>query len=73
MNRAYVLIWCKKFCNNPDLVDEEDFSVVLSEVINTLERAGVTSQSLSDMSQSFGETYMTIGKMLSPYKRLKTV
>jgi hypothetical protein len=73
MNREYILIWCKKFCNNPNLTDTEDFSVVLTEIINAMERAGVTSQSLSDMSQSFGETYMSVGKMLSPYKRLKMI
>ena len=73
MNRAYILIWCKKFCNNPNLTDAEDFSIVLDTVIETLERAGVTAESIGGMSQSFGETYMTIGKMLSPYKRLKSV
>jgi hypothetical protein len=72
MNRDYVLIWARKFCNNPDLADEEDFSIVLDILIDTLERAGVTSESLGGMSQSFGDTYFSVQKILSPYKRLKT-
>ena len=73
MNREYVLIWVKKFCNNPDLVDEDDFSIVLDALIEGMERAGVTSESLGGMSQSFGDTYINLQKILSPYKRLKVV
>ena len=73
MNREYVLIWVKKFCNNPDLVDEDDFSIVLDVLIESMERAGVTSESLGGMGQSFGDTYINLQKILSPYKRLKVV
>jgi pyruvate-formate lyase-activating enzyme len=73
MNREYVLIWAKKYCNNDTLTDTEDFSVVLDILIETLERAGVTSESLGGLSQSFGETYLNIQKILSPYKRVKMI
>lgn len=73
-DREKLLAWCKKYCNNPDLVDAEDFALVLDNLTIIFEKAGVTSESLSDMSQSFGtDTAFRVRDMLSPYKRLKAI
>lgn len=73
-DREKLLAWCKKYCNNPDLVDAEDFALVLDNLTIIFEKAGVTAESLSDMSQSFGtDTAFRVRDMLSPYKRLKAI
>lgn len=73
-DREKLLAWCKKYCNNPDLTDAEDFALVLDNLTSIFEKAGVTSESLSDMSQSFGaDTAFRVRDMLSPYKRLKAI
>lgn len=73
-DREKLLAWCKKYCNNPDLIDAEDFALVLDNLASIFEKAGVTSESLSDMSQSFGtDTAFRVRDMLSPYKRLKAI
>lgn len=73
-DREKLLAWCKKYCNNPDLVDAEDFALVLDNLTSIFEKAGVTAESLSDMSQSFGaDTAFRVRDMLSPYKRLKAI
>lgn len=72
--REKILEWCKKYCNNPNLVDENDFSRVIDEIENIFKRVGVTSESLSDMSQSFGEdNSFSMRNLLSPYKKLKMI
>ena len=73
-DRERLLAWCKKYCNNPDLIDSEDFTLVLDNLTSIFEKAGVTAESLSDMSQSFGtDTAFRVRDMLSPYKRLKAI
>lgn len=73
-DREKLLAWCKKYCNNPDLIDAEDFALVLDNLTSIFEKAGVTAESLSDMSQSFGaDTAFRVRDMLSPYKRLKAI
>lgn len=73
-DREKLLAWCKKYCNNPDLTDSEDFALVLDNLNTIFEKAGVTAESLSDMSQSFGsDTAFRLRDMLSPYKRLKAI
>jgi len=71
--RQKLLAWCKKYCNNPDLIDADDFSYALDQLETSMASIGVTSESLSDMSQSFGvnESGMSIKNVLAPYKRLK--
>lgn len=71
-DREKLLLWCIKYCNNPNLVDEEDFSLVLDRLGDVTKQAGISSESLGDYSVSFSkETAYTIRDMLSPYKRLK--
>lgn len=73
-DREKLLLWCKKFCNNTDLVDEDDFSLVLDSLEDIFSKAGIVSESLSDMSQTFGKaTAFEVRHMLSPYKRLGTL
>ena len=73
-DRQKLLLWCRKFCFNDTLEDEEDFKLVLDEMENIIKHAGVTSESISDMSQSFGsDTAFTIRQLLSPYRKLKAL
>lgn len=71
--REKILQWCKLYCNNTTLVDAEGFSYVLDNLLSEMTRLGVTSESLSDMAQSFGtnDAGMSIKSLLSPYSRLK--
>ena len=70
--REKLLDWCKKKCNNAELVDADGFSLVLDRLEKLFASAGITSESLGDYSQSFGATLdTTIMGILSPYKRLK--
>jgi len=72
-DREKLLEWCKLYCNNYTLTDTSGFSYVLDNLESEMERVGVTSESLSDMSQSFGsnDAGMSIKNLLSPYSRLK--
>lgn len=72
-DREKLLEWCKLYCNNATLVDEAGFSYVLDNLTTEMERVGVTAESLSDMSQSFGsnDAGVSIKSLLSPYSRLK--
>lgn len=71
-DREKLLIWCRKYCNNLSLEDEEDFKLVLDSMETIISNAGVTHESLSDMSQSFGkETALSVRDLLSPYKKVK--
>jgi len=72
-DREKLLAWCKLYCNNSTLVDGADFSYVLDNLTAEMERVGITSESLSDMSQSFGsnDAGVSIKSLLSPYRRLK--
>ena len=72
-DREKLLEWCKLYCNNATLVDEAGFSYVLDNLTAEMERVGITSESLSDMSQSFGsnDAGVSIKSLLSPYSRLK--
>ena len=71
--REKILSWCKLYCNNATLVDTEGFSYVLDNLVSEMSRLGVTSESLSDMAQSFGtnDAGISIKSLLSPYSRLK--
>lgn len=72
MDRENLLLWCRKKTNNPDLEDKEDFSLVLDHIEDMIGRLGVTSESISDLSQSFeGDTNKEMMKLLSPYRRAK--
>lgn len=71
-DRAKLLIWCRKYCNNANLQDTEDFSLVLDRMEEVIDHAGIASESLSDMSQSFSrETALGVRDLLSPYKKVK--
>lgn len=72
-DREKLLQWCKLYCNNSTLVDTEGFSYVLDNLISEMSRLGVTSESLSDMAQSFGsnDAGMSVKSLLIPYSRLK--
>ena len=73
--REKILAWCKLYCNNSTLVDTEGFSYVLDNLVSEMSRLGVTSESLSDMAQSFGsnDAGVSIKSLLSPYSRLKMI
>lgn len=48
--------------------------MVLTELSGIMERVGVTGESLSDMSQSFGsDTAITVRNLLSPYRKFKSL
>lgn len=71
-DREKLLLWCKKYCNNDSLVDSEDFALVLDNISDIMQKAGIVSESIGDMSQSFGaDTAFRLRDMLSPYKRLR--
>ena len=69
--RSQILIWCQKYCNNPELEDKDDFAYVLSHMEEIMDRVGVRSQSLSDLSETFGDEGISVRNLLSPYKRVK--
>lgn len=72
MTRSDVLLWAQKYCNNPDLLDENDFAIVIDRLMDLLPQAGVAGESMHDMSQSFSkETAFTLKMLLSPYKRVR--
>lgn len=72
MDREKLLLWCRKKTNNPTLEDVDDFSYVLDHLEDMVSRLGVTSESISDLSQSFeGDTNKEMMKLLSPYRRAK--
>lgn len=72
MNREELLLWARKKANNSKLKDEGDFSFVLDQLEDMVQRLGVASESISDLSQSFeGDTNKEILKLLSPYRRAK--
>ena len=74
MDRTKLLEWCKLYCNDSTLVDDGAFSIVLDNLIDLFQHAGVTNESLGGMSQSFGaDTAFTVRSMLSPFKRLKSL
>ena len=53
----------------------KEFNDVLDQLETSMASMGVTSESLSDMSQSFGvnESGISIKNALAPYKRLKSL
>lgn len=72
MDRNNLLLWCKKKCYNDKLKDEEDFSLVLDQLIELIEKVGITSESIGDLSQSFsGDMNKEILILLSPYRKAK--
>lgn len=72
MDRDKLLLWTHKKCNNTRLEDKDDFSLVLDQLIEILERAGVQSESIGDLSQSFNsDTRVEINNLLSPYRKAR--
>ncbi len=72
MDRNNLLLWCRKKCNNETLEDTEDFSLVLDNIIDMISSIGVTSESIGDLSQSFGtDKHKEIMLLLSPYRKAK--
>lgn len=73
--REQILNWAKKACNNPKLTDEEDFALIIDQIIESMAQAGVTSESIDGLSQSFGvnEGGLDLKRLLSPYRRLKAL
>lgn len=71
--REQILNWAKKYCYNPDLVDEGDFAYAIDQIVSAMAQAGVTSESIDGLSQSFGvnEGGLSIKSILSPYRRAK--
>ena len=72
-DRAALLAWCKKQCNNPCLKDEGDFAYVLDQVAKEFQRMNIKSQSLSDMTTTYTNdtNNSTIRNLLMPYSRIK--
>lgn len=69
IDRASLLAWSKKYCNNPDLVDADDFSIVLDRLSVIFSNSGVASQGLGDYSVSFSDsTALSVKDILYPYK-----
>lgn len=74
MERNHLLMWCRKKTNNEHLIDEDDFSFVLNQLESLIESIGVTSENISDMSQTFSvDTNSEIMKLLSPYRKAKFI
>jgi hypothetical protein len=74
MDRTHLLLWCRRKTNNPKLEDEKDFSLVLDELTDLLGRAGVVSESIDSLNQSFnGEVYKDVMLLLSPYRKAKFI
>lgn len=74
MDRIKLLMWCKKKCNNVNLKDEDDFSLVIDQLIGILETVGVTSESIDGLSQSFSaDVNKDIRDLLSPYRKVKFI
>lgn len=72
MDRENLLLWCRKKTNNPNLEDEGDFKFVLDQLIEMVQRVGITSESLADMSRSFSsETHKEVMVLLSPYRKAR--
>lgn len=71
--REQILNWARKSCNNPTLMDGGDFAYAIDQIISAMAQAGVTSESIDGLSQSFGanEGGLTIKSILSPYRRAK--
>jgi len=73
-DREKLLLWCIRYCNNPNLTDTDDFALVLDNITDLFQKAGINSESIGDMSQSFSsDTAFRVRDMLSPYKRLKVL
>lgn len=71
-DRLNLLLWTRKKTNNPKLEDEEDFAYVLDQLEDIIQRAGIASESLADMSQTFdGSTHKQMMGLLSPYRKAK--
>ena len=72
MDRNKLLLWCKKKCNNVTLTDTEDFSLVLDQLIEMVDKVGISSESIGDLSQSFSsDMNKEILNLLSPYRKAK--
>ena len=70
--RNQILEWCKLYCNNPSLTDDGAFAYVLDRLEEAMQRLDVQSESLSDLSQSFGNIEgLNTKSLLAPYKRVK--
>lgn len=71
-NRKNLLLWARKKANNPKLEDEGDFAYVLDQLEEVIDRNGVASESIADISQSFnGNMNQQMVGLLSPYRRAK--
>lgn len=73
--REKIIEWCKSYCNNTSLTDSGGFSYAVDQLTEAMGRAGITSESMAGMSQSFGknEGGFDIHGLLSPYKRFKSL
>lgn len=73
--REQILLWAQKMCNNPSLADEGDFAMAIDQILEAMAQAGVTSESIDGLSQSFGKNDggIDIKSVLSPYRRLKAL
>lgn len=70
--RSQILEWAKLYCNNPSLIDDGAFSYVLDQLEEAMLRLDVTSESLSDMSQAFGNVEgLNTKSLLAPFRRAK--
>lgn len=72
MDRNNLLFWCRKKCNNSNLEDIEDFSLVLDRLMGMMENVGITSESIDGLSQSFSsDLQKDMMLLLSPYRKAK--
>lgn len=72
MDRNNLLLWCRKKCNNVTLEDTEDFSLVLDQLIEMVDKVGISSESIGDLSQSFSpDMNKEMLSLLSPYRKVK--
>ena len=72
MDREKLLLWCREKTNNPLLEDKGDFSLVLDNMEDLISRNGIVSESIGDLSQSFGtDGYKDIMQLLSPYRKAR--
>ena len=72
--RSQILEWAKLYCNNPTLTDSGAFSYVLDKLEEAMTRLDITSESIADMSQSFGNIEgLNTKSLMAPFRKYKIV
>ncbi len=74
MDRLNLLLWCRAKCNNELLEDVGGLSMVLDRLEGMIHNAGISSESIGGLSQSFSaDMNSEMLKLLSPYRKAKFI